>query len=386
MCGLVLIAASSEFTWNAPPVAGQAKEPVKIGVLLTLTTALAFYGTPQLEAVKMATEEANAQGGINGRPIELIVEDSSNSNTVAVNALNKVLLSKPVSFIGPIMGTQNLALLPTVNKEKLPILVVSGTRRITQQGSPYLFRFTGHDAVGKEAWTRFVVETLGKKRIGILHVANEWGYSGRDETTRFLDALYKMKPVSIASYQMTDKDLTGQLVQMQKDSVDIIMSQGHPGDETLISKQMRQLNIQIPRIGSGSFSIAFARDIVEPKEAEGMYAEAPDIIPIFHEKPAVREWAQAFKKHMGADKPGSEPDIYSLQTYESMKTLITVMRKYGTDPEQVRKGLREIKYEGLLATYQADREGNMYHQAAIMQFGPGRTAKLVRRVVVQPQM
>lgn len=383
--GVYVATLAMLLAWTAQPAVAQGKEPVKVGVLLTLTTPLAFYGTPQLEAIRMATEAANAEGGVHGRPIELVVEDSDGSNTVAINGLNRILQSRPAAVVGPVLGTQNMALLPLVNKAQVPLLVAASTRRLTQQGSAYLFRFAAHDAVGKETWTRFVVETLGKKRVGIIYVSDEWGHSGRDWTSQFLEKLYSLKPASLASFQGTDKDMTGQLVQMQRDGVDIILTQGHPAHETLISKQIRQLGIQLPRIGSASLCVAFARDVVDPKDVEGMYCDAAELPPMFHTKPAIREWALAFKKRMGADKPGSEPDVTSLQYYDAMRTLVAVMRQYGTQPEDVRKGLREIRFDGLLSTYRADREGNMYHQSTIIRLGPGRTAHLVRRVTVEPE-
>ena len=218
-----------------------AAQAIKVGVVVPITSVLAPYGTPFVESMNMAVEAANAAGGINGRKLELVVEDSQASNTVAINALNKVLGSNPVAVFGAALGTQVLAMMPITEREKVPLIAGPSTRRVTQQGAKYYFRNSTHDAIDKETWTRFLVDDLGKKRIGILHVANEWGYSGRDNTAMFLDKLYGLKPVSIASYQPTDKDLTAQILQMGRDGADAIVAQGHPIDEALLVKQMIQL-------------------------------------------------------------------------------------------------------------------------------------------------
>ncbi|MBI2879974.1 MAG: ABC transporter substrate-binding protein [Candidatus Tectomicrobia bacterium] len=351
------------------PAAAQGKGPVKVGVLLTLTTTMAFYGQRQLEAIKMAVEEAEAAGGINGRKIELVVEDSARSNTTAVNGLNKILRSDPVVVLGSILGTQNMAVLPLINRAKVPILVVSGTRKITQQGSPWMFRFTNHDGIGKAAWTKFVVENLKKKSVCILLVANEWGYSGRDETIQVLQRDYKMKPLMTETYQATDKDMSAQLLKMRDANCDIIMTQGHPADEALIAKQMRQLNIHTDRIGSGSFSISATLKITEPEDVKGRYAEVPAEPPDSATNPKIRSFAEGFKK-----KYGHYPDVYSMLEYDLAKTLIEVMRKYGTSAEQIRRGLRKIKYEGIASVYEADKEGNMHHGATIVRYGDNKQA------------
>lgn len=362
------------------PAWAQGKEPVKVGVVLPMTSVLAPYGKPVLEAIQMAVEDANKKGGVNGRQIELVVEDAANSNTVAINAFNKVLLSKPVAVMGPGIGTQILALLPLINKEKLVTIAAPSTRKVTQQGSAYFFRNASHDAIAKESWTRFMVDTLGKKRVGILHVANEWGYSGRDETIKVLESLYKLKPVSIASYQATDKDMTAQLVQMQKDGADVIVSQGHPVDEALIVKQIRQLNMQIPHIGSGSLCWAYTRELVDPKDIAGHYCESTEVPAQIHEKAVVREFADAYKKRLG-----TYPDAYTTHAYDGAGMLIAVMKAYGTDREQIRKGMRELKYDGIIGPYRSDSEGNLWHGSAIVQFMADGTPKLIKRTTLEPK-
>lgn len=361
---------------KGPPLASaQQKEPVKIGVLLTLTTALALYGAKQLNAIKMAVEKIEAAGGINGRKIELIVEDSANSNTAAVNGLNKILKDKPAAILGPIMGTQIMALSPIVQKEETAIFTEASTRKVTQQDNPWIFRFSNHDGVGKEAWTKFVVETLGKKKIGILHVANEWGYSGRDLTVEFLKKNYNTEPVVVKSYQQPDKDMTAQLMEMKNKGVDMILVQGHPGDEALVAKQIRRLNIDATHMGSGSLSIASQLDVTTEEDIKGSYSEVPAPPPPYADTEAVRAWSAEYEK-----KYGGQPDTYSLLTYDSMMMLAEVIKKYGADNKAIQKGLKEMTYKGLATEYKADKEGNMNHESVIVQFGDKKSSKVVARI------
>ena len=101
----------------------QAKPKITIGAVLPLTGVLAPYGKPNLEAITLAIDEVNKAGGIDGRELELVVEDTQASNTTAINALNKVLQSKPVAVIGPGLGTQILALQPLTEKAKVTLIV-----------------------------------------------------------------------------------------------------------------------------------------------------------------------------------------------------------------------------------------------------------------------
>ena len=104
-------ALASTCVMIGPPLQA-ADETIKIGVVVPITSVLAPYGTPFVELMNLAIDAANANGGINGRKLELVVEDSQASNTVAINALNKVLQSNPIAVFGPALGTQVLAMMP----------------------------------------------------------------------------------------------------------------------------------------------------------------------------------------------------------------------------------------------------------------------------------
>jgi branched-chain amino acid transport system substrate-binding protein len=351
----------------------QAQETIKIGVVVPITSVLAPYGTPFVEAMNLAVDAVNASGGIDGRKVELVVADSQASNTVAINALNKVLQSKPVAVVGPALGTQVLVMMPILEREKIPFIAGPSTRRVTQQNAKYYFRNSTHDAVDKETVTRFLVEDLGKKKIGIMHVANEWGYSGRDNVSAFL-MKYNLKPVSIASYQPTDKDLTAQILQMTRDGADAIVVQGHPIDEALVLKQLNQLNVKVPHVGSGTLCIAFLRGLVTPQEIAGHYCEGPDVMPPYNERPQVKAFVEAYKK-----KTDYLPDIYATHYYDATNMLLSTLKKVGLDHDKIRDYIRDNAYEGIIGTYKADAEGNLWHDAVVMEFLPDGKIKIVRR-------
>lgn len=354
-------------------VPAKAQTPITVGVIVPVTGALATYGTPFSDAVTIAMDEVNKAGGVNGRPIKLVIEDSQASNTVALNALNRLLQSKPVAMFGPGLGTQILAMMPVFEKEHLPTLASPSTRRVTQQGAKYLFRTVSHDGVTKEVVTRFMVDDLKKKRVGILHVANEWGYSGRDNVSGFLEKFYGLKPVSIASYQPTDRDLTAQLLQMKNDGADVIFSQGHPVDEALIARQLRQLSIDITHVGSASLCSAVLRQLVTPADVAGQYCEGPDVTPEQNPLPAVQAFVKVYKA-----KTGFSPGIYETTYYDTAHMLAEVLKQAGDDREKVASLMRTTSYKGILGTYKSDDEGNLWHTAVVMKFQPDGTVAVVK--------
>lgn len=360
-------------SFGASEALAQAKPKVVVGVVLPLTGVLAPYGKPNLDAITLAVEEANKAGGVNGREIELVVEDTQASNTTAINALNKVLQSQPVAIIGPGLGTQILAMLPMTEKAKVPLIAGPSTRRVTQQGAKYFFRDSSHDEGDKVVLANFIAKDLKKSKVGILHVMAEWGYSGRDFLTQELKKL-GVEPVAVASYQPTDKDMTAQVTAMNSAGADVVYTQGYPVDEALVLKKFNQLGSKADYVASASLCKAFLRDLVSAADMAGKYCQAPDVLPTANDRPAVKAFVEAYKK-----KAGFAPDMYIANDYDAVGMLISVMKDKGADREAIREGMSSKSYDGILGTYKADGEGNLWHNSVIMQIQASGDVKVVAR-------
>jgi branched-chain amino acid transport system substrate-binding protein len=203
-----------------------AVDEVVVGAALSLTGDFALTGLQQKAGIDLAVEEANAQGGIKGKKIRIEYADNAMSPAVAVNALNRVLSANPVAVLLTVRGTHVLPQLPLINKASVPGLTITGTRKVTQQGSPWLFRFYPHDGMAKRAMTLFALEKLGKQRVAIIHVADEYGQSGRDTIITTLKEK-GLAPVVVESNQSTDKDMSPQLLKVKSSGADVLLIQNH---------------------------------------------------------------------------------------------------------------------------------------------------------------
>jgi branched-chain amino acid transport system substrate-binding protein len=207
-------------------------------------------------------------------------------------------------------------------------------------------------------------------------VANEWGYSARDVTSAVLKSKYNLEPVAIESYQASDKDMSAQLVRLKNAGADLIMQQGHVPDTALILKQARQLAIGIPIMASSTAQTAALLDITEGADVKGLYVEGYPV-PGLSDDPVINQWGQEWEKRTKA-----KPDQYAVVNYDLAMCLFEVMKKYGVDRPNIVKGLKEIKYTGLIGTYQADKEGNMLHEVRIYQYDENKRARTVEKIFI----
>lgn len=352
----------------------QDKEKIIVGAVLPLTGVLSPYGKPNLEAIQLAIDEVNTAGGVDGRQIELVVEDTQASNTTAINALNKVLRSDPVAIIGPGLGTQILALQPVTEKAKVTLIGGATTPGVTKTGAKYYFRNSGNDAEDKKLMAGFILNDLKKTKVGIVHVMAEWGYQGRDYLGKELKEQGNVEPVAIASYQPTDKDMTAQIESMNSAAAEVVFVQGYPVDESLTLKKFNQLRGTATYVASASTCKAFLRELVTPADVAGKYCQAPDVLPTQNERPAVQKFVQDYEA-----RTGFAPDMYIAQDYDAVKMLVDIMKANGVERDAIRDGFKSTSYEGILGNYKADEEGTLWHQRVIMKFDDNGKTEVVAR-------
>ncbi|HEY9568121.1 MAG TPA: ABC transporter substrate-binding protein, partial [Thalassobaculum sp.] len=149
----------------APVPAAATEPPVAVSVLVPVTGFLALEGTAQRNGAVLALESPPP-----GVTVTYQVTDTATSPEVAVTALQRALdRERPVAVAAPIFGTQMLAMAPLAARAEVPLVTVSGTASITEQGYAVVFRFFPTDAVVKVAQARFAVEEVGSRRPALLY-------------------------------------------------------------------------------------------------------------------------------------------------------------------------------------------------------------------------
>lgn len=355
-----------------------AQQVIKIAVVVPTTGPFAVLGSSQQQGATLAVEEINAKGGINGRKLEIVLEDTGASPTTAVTALRRALGSNPIAVIGPIIGTQVLAMSPEIQKDAVPFLVIPGTMKVTQIGNPWLFRFQVTDMVSRRVVSKFTLEQLKKTKIGILHVNDEYGIGGRDATIEYLKTEHKLAPVAVEAYGTTDKDVSAQLLKIKNAGADVLHVQGNSGDIAVVIKQIRQLKIDLPVIASTGLVAPPTLKLLEPEELNGIYVETAGI-PALDPNPRVKEWIKAYEARWQRT-----PDWFAMQDYDAVMSLAAALRSKGVDREAVRKAMAADSFKGLAGDVISDKEGNMYHTSRVFRF-EGKTPKLVDTIATQPQ-
>ncbi len=223
----ILMAASTitaVLSWGA---AAQKEEPIKIGLVVSLSGPAAPYGIPERDSAMVLAEKINGAGGVNGRPIELLVHDDMTNPTEAARAATKLVeQDKVVAIIGASTGSGTLALSPIATRAKVPVLAPNATITVILRESPnypWVFRTMSNDTVNAQKLFDAAIAG-GAKTIGILFQEDAYGKDAA-EYMQQLAQVARIKVVSVVSAPLKAIDLTAQATKLRNEKPDVILLQ-----------------------------------------------------------------------------------------------------------------------------------------------------------------
>lgn len=223
---------------------GSSGDKVRIGVFMSLTGTTANFGISSTNGIRMAADEVNAQGGINGKQIELLVQDDRSDAAEAATIVTKFVTQDKVhAILGEVASSRSIAAAPIAQNAKIPMLTPSSTNpEVTKKGN-YIFRSCFIDPVQGAAIAQFAAKTLGKKRAAIM-VDRKNDYStGLEKVIKEVYGKLGGEIVVTQSYQEGDQDFNAQLTSIKGSNPEVIFVPGYYGDVALIAKQARDKGI-----------------------------------------------------------------------------------------------------------------------------------------------
>jgi branched-chain amino acid transport system substrate-binding protein len=360
--------------------AAQAQAPpqVALPVLVPLTGFVALEGTSQRNGALLAASQ------IRDVAVKPDVLDTAATPEAAVNAWARGVGSNSLAVVGPILGTQMLALLPLAKERDVPLLTISGTARLSEMGVPQLFRFFPSDATVKVAHARYVAEKLGAKRPAIIYQSTAYGQSGREQLRKTFGEL-KITPVLEESVAPTVNDLAPALLRAKAASADVIVLHLHAPSTVLAVRQARQLLPDLPIVAGSAMHQPATAALLEPSELKGVCAETA-ASPIAGASQPMRDFLAAYRTAYNSD-----PDAFAAAQFDAVHMLGRVvgdLAREGTNatPTKVRERLATARYQGVVTTYWSDGKGDMAHEAEIVCFdGNDRVPRPVERYALPPR-
>ena len=310
---------------------------IKIGTFLSLTGSTAEYGVSALNAIKLATEETNRDGGINGQLIELVVEDDHSNTEEVAGIVNKLIKEHQVdALIAEPVSVRAMAAAPIAQQNRVVMISSASVKpELTKQGD-YIFRACFVSSIEGEAIAKFAIDNLKVKTAAtILDPRNDYAMT---LNKFFMDSFIKLggQVLNQQSYMAGDLDLAAQMSSIAKSKPDIIFAPGFYTTAPVVARNVRKSGFKGILIGSDGWdSPSLMRDGIELFEgvyfANHFWAGSED--------PIVTSFVANYRT-----KYGVAPDAGAATAYDAARMLFDAFKRAKSkESAAVRDALAQTK-------------------------------------------
>jgi len=313
-----------------------AAETIKVGIVLPLTGKLAKFGEIENKSFLMALEEINGGGGINGKKIELIIEDTTGKPDVGRSAIEKLISRDNVIVVGGgYSSSVTWATVAVAQQNKVPFLVNTGSAdKITEQGWQYIFRLNPPVSEYPGGFASFLNEVATDiKTVAILHENSLFGQSGSKKFVKQCEGL-GLNVLMKEGYEAGAIDFKPLLVKVKAKNPDLIYMISYIMDASLLIRQSKELNLN-PKLFVGG---AAGFTLPEFQKNTGKASEYVYSATLW--TPSVPyPGAQAYYDHFVA-KYGTPTEYHGAEAYAAMYVIADALKRAkALTPDGVRDAL-----------------------------------------------
>jgi len=334
------------------PATGFAGDTIKFGVAGAQSGDLASYGLPTVKAAELVVAQYNAKGGINGKKIELLIEDDVCKPEVATNTATKLVTDGVDVVLGHICSGATKAALPIYKEAGVVVMSPSATNPgLTQSGDyPNFFRTIASDDAQAKTEVDFATGVIGAKKIAVIHDKGDYGKGLAEFAKKFIEESGKAEVVLFEGVTPGAVDYTAIVQKIKRKGADAVIFGGYHPEASKIVSMMKKKRMDITFISDdGVKDDTFIK--VAGKNAEGVYASGPQ------DNSTNPLSASAIEAHKTTYK--EDPGAFYENAYSAALALLNAIEKAGsTDMAAVVKALQTETVDTPVGSIHFDKKGD----------------------------
>jgi branched-chain amino acid transport system substrate-binding protein len=331
---------------------GFAADTIKLGVAGPHSGDLASYGIPSVHAAEIVVKKINANGGVMGKQVELLVEDDVCKPEIATNTATKLVSEGVDVVLGHICsGATKAALGIYKDANKIAMSPSATNPALTQSGDyPNFYRTIASDDAQAQLEVDFALNNLKAKKIAVLHDKGDYGKGLAEFAKSFLEKNPSAEVVLFEGVTPGAVDYSAVVQKIKQSGADAVIFGGYHPEASKIVTQMRKKKMKTAFVSDdGVKDDTFIK--VAGQYAEGVYATGPKDLssnPMYKE--AVEEHRKAY---------GEDPGAFYPQAYAATLALLNAIEKAGsTDYDALRKALQTNDVDTPLGKIRFDAKGD----------------------------
>ncbi|ABV10102.1 ABC transporter substrate-binding protein [Streptococcus gordonii] len=367
LASVALLAACGEVstTGNSGSASGtEIGKTLKIGFNFEETGDVASYGTAEQKGAKLAVDEINKAGGVDGKQIEVTDKDNkselSEASTVSTNLVTQ---AKVNAIIGPATSGGTGAAITNAAKASVPLVTPSGTQDDLTKGQDYLFRATFIDSFQGKILSKYVTDNLKAKKV-VLYYDNSSDYA--KGMAKAFQEEYKGEIVATETFASKDTDFQAALTKFKGKDFDALVVPGYYTEAGKIVNQARGIGIDKPIVGGDGFNSEEFISQATPAAATNVYyvsgySTSGDMTA------KAKKFLEAYKA-----KYNEEPSMFSALAYDSVY-MVAEASKGAKNSVDIKENLAKLKdFEGVTGSITMDKNHNPVKSALMIGLKDGK--------------
>ncbi|MGQ9555994.1 MAG: branched-chain amino acid ABC transporter substrate-binding protein [Anaerolineae bacterium] len=337
----------------------QLRGEVTVYVAVPLSGFQANGGQTVLGGARLRAEQANIQGGLLGRRIVVVGIDDEADTDVAVEKANEVVAEvssgkSVLGLIGHYNSSQTLAAMEVYKDLGLPVITPTASNvGLTERGYRNFFRVNATDATQGKVDAEFLVQTLGARRIAVVHLDDDYGNGLRDMLVDNLKRLGADVVADIVIEEAADRH-DAAVARIQEVEPNAIFLAAYETEGYVLLPQLREAGVNAPFMASDACFLSVFID-ESGKAAEGAYVSG------FTPSPKAVVDAKWTSQYQAVEQ--RNPDTYSIVGYMAMDVLIRAAQTARTfDSARLADAIRKLDYQGLAGRISYDDKGDLREQ------------------------
>ncbi len=329
---------------GAPPPTG---EPYVIGAMFAVTGDASSLGMPEKRTAEMLQKMINAGGGLNGRPVEIVIEDTKGDPAETLKVAKRLVEGNNVlAIVGPSRTGSTLAVVDYMESKEVPLVSCAAGIQIVEPVRKWVFKTPQSDRMAVEK----IIEYLASEnitRIASLSDNTGFGKAGLAEIQSLMPAA-GIQIVATEEYGPTDKSMVSQLTKIKGTKAQAVVCWGTPPGPAIVARNMRQLAMEIPLVCShGVANETFLRTAGEA--ANGVVLPAGRLIVVDQiaaddpQAAVLEEYAQKYQAEFG-----QSADTFGGHAWDAIQLVTRAISQGKEDRAGIRDALEQT--EGFVGT------------------------------------
>lgn len=327
----------------------QAQDPIKIGAFFALSGPASSIGTPTRLVAQMVVDKINKEGGINGRPLQLVIGDTESDPTKAFLEAKRLVESEKVTaLIGPTRTDEGMAVKAYIeDTAKIPIIMTIGGDPVIAGGRfgsfHYTFKTPQRTTTAVEKIYGYLKDR-GIKRIALLTASDGFGKDGLNALETLADS-YGMEIVSKEAFLPTDTDMSPQLLKIRAGKAEALICWTIGPAGARVARNFKQLALDMhlvqchgqPDPKYVELAGEAANDSIMPSTKLMVHDQLSDQDP---QKAVIEDFVRLYKDVYQYDRQ-YPINTHSGYAWDAVYLLTNALRQVGTDPEALRDAIEQ---------------------------------------------